>query len=278
MKRNKLHCIALSVVSIFYSFHVTASQNIIVDNSKKRDLSVEIKNEIEHINIEKADENGISHNYYKKFNVSTKGAVLENTNEVAAKIIVNEVTSEKTSLLKGKLAVNGQPAELIIANPNGIKCVGCWFSGSSTQRLLVGKIYYTDKKDITKFKKYGYKNVQAGELLLATENGNIEFKGINRVHRSGDGSLDLISRHVAIMNNSYLFAKKISTIIGDNVVRISHENQLSIIGKSIPITAMSVTGLSIGENAKIQAEYNNFILTDNNSINNKKISVEKTRF
>lgn len=53
MKRNKLHCIALSVISIFYSFHVTASQNIIVDNSKKRDLSVEIKDEIEHINIEK---------------------------------------------------------------------------------------------------------------------------------------------------------------------------------------------------------------------------------
>ncbi|WGL98241.1 filamentous hemagglutinin N-terminal domain-containing protein [Arsenophonus sp. aPb] len=268
MKRNKLHCIALSVVSIFYSFHVTASQNIIVDNNKKTDLSVEIKNEIEHINIEKADENGISHNYYKKFNVSTKGAVLENTNEVAAKIIVNEVTSEKKSLLKGELAVNGQPAELIIANPNGIKCVGCWFSGSSIQRLLIGKVFYIDKHTLPRLRDVGFDKVEAGEVLLPTENGDIIFKGINHVHGSEEGRLDLISRHITVMDNSSLSANTIYAIIGDNIVRVSHHNKLSIIGKSMPSAAMPITGLSIGKNATIQAKYTNIILTDNNSINN----------
>ncbi|HGJ5863654.1 MAG TPA: filamentous hemagglutinin N-terminal domain-containing protein [Arsenophonus nasoniae] len=267
MKRNKLHCIALSVISIFYSFHVTASQNIIVDNSKKIDLSVEIKDEIEHINIEKADENGISHNYYKKFNVSTKGAVLENTNEVAAKIIVNEVTSEKKSLLKGELAVNGQPAELIIANPNGIKCRSCWFSGSTTQRLLTRKVFYIDKSALNRFKNVGFDKVEAGELLLPTENGDIVFKGINHVHSSEEGRLDLISRHVMMMDNSSLSANTIYVVIGDNIVRVSNQNKLSIIGKSIPSTAMPITGLAIGKNAAIQAKYTNIILTDNKSIN-----------
>lgn len=270
MRKNKLSFIVLSIASIFYSFHVTASQNIIVDNSKKRDLSVEIKNEIEHINIEKADENGISHNYYKKFNVSTKGAVLENTNNVAAKIIVNEVTSGEKSLLKGELAVNGQPAQLIIANPNGIKCIGCWFSGSSVQRLLIGKVFYIDKNVLPRLKDVGLEKVEAGELLLPTESGDIVFKGINHVHGSEEGRLDLISRHVMMMDNSSLSANTIYVVIGNNVVRVSKYNRLSIIGKSKSSITMPATGLSIGKNAKIQAEYTNIILTDNDSINNKK--------
>lgn len=98
MGKNKLGFIALSIASILSSFHTNASENIIIDNSKKRDLAVEIKNGVEHINIEKANEKGISHNYYQKFNVSEKGMVIHNPNYLtnsAAKFIINEVTSNE---------------------------------------------------------------------------------------------------------------------------------------------------------------------------------------
>lgn len=135
MRKNKLSFIALSVASILSSFHINASENIIIDNNRKIDLAIKIKNGIEHINIEKADEKGVSHNYYQKFNVSNKGAVLENTGSSAAKVIINEVTSREKSLLQGNLKINGQKAGLIIANPYGIECDGCSVSGVSTLRL-----------------------------------------------------------------------------------------------------------------------------------------------
>lgn len=269
MRKNKLSFVALSIASIFYSFHINASDNIIADDSRKTDLMVEIKSNIEHIHIEKTDENGISHNYYQKFNVSKKGAIIENTNHLPAKIIVNEVTSTEKSILRGKLTVNGQAAELIIANPNGIKCNGCWFSGSSTQRLLTGKVFYIDKYVLTRFKDVGFDGVQAGELLLANDNGDIVFKGVSRVHRSGKGRLDLISRHVKLLNNSSLSANTIDATIGDNVLRISHDNQLSIMGKSMPSAEISASGLSIGAGAEINAKHINIKLTDDSSIYNK---------
>ncbi|MFV9997469.1 MAG: hypothetical protein AB8W37_07300 [Arsenophonus endosymbiont of Dermacentor nuttalli] len=53
MRPNKLSFITLSIARILYSVHINASENIIIDNNKKRDLTVEIKNDVEHINIEK---------------------------------------------------------------------------------------------------------------------------------------------------------------------------------------------------------------------------------
>ncbi|MDR5610362.1 MULTISPECIES: filamentous hemagglutinin N-terminal domain-containing protein [unclassified Arsenophonus] len=269
MRKNKLSFIALSIASIFYSFHVTANENIIVDDKLKTDLTVEMKDGIEHIHIEKTNENGISHNYYQKFNVSKKGAVLENTNDLAAKIIVNEVTSAEKSLLRGKLTVNGKAAELIIANPNGIKCNGCWFAGSPTQRLVIGKVFYIEENSLNRFRDVGFNEVESGEILLATENGDIVFKGNSRVHRSGKGRLDLISRNIKILDNSSLSASRIYATIGDNILRVSHDNQLSVIGKSMPSTKTPATGLSIGADALIQAKYINIKLTDDSSINNR---------
>lgn len=176
MRKNKLIFIALSIASIFDYFHVTANENIIVDDKLKTDLTVEIKDGTEHIHIEKANENDISHNYYQKFNISKKGAFLENTNDLAAKIIVNEVTSAEKSLLRRKLTVNDIAAELIIANPNGIKYNGCRFVGSPNQRLVIGKVFYIEENYLTGFRNRGFNDVQLGEILLAIENGVLYLK------------------------------------------------------------------------------------------------------
>ncbi|WP_218811047.1 two-partner secretion domain-containing protein, partial [Klebsiella quasipneumoniae] len=45
----------------------------------------------------------------------------------SASVILNEVTSNKMSNLQGFIEVNGQKADVVIANPNGITCSGCSF-------------------------------------------------------------------------------------------------------------------------------------------------------
>lgn len=55
MTKHRLSFIALSIAGILSSFHINASENIIIDNNKKKDITLEIKNGIEHINIEKAN-------------------------------------------------------------------------------------------------------------------------------------------------------------------------------------------------------------------------------
>ncbi|MFC0141128.1 filamentous hemagglutinin N-terminal domain-containing protein [Erwinia mallotivora] len=106
------------------------------------------------VNINKADTNGLSHNMWSDFNVSDKGMVLNNSTadlirdsgniaknnnlDAAAKVILNEVISNKASTLKGFIEVAGTAADVIIANPNGITCTGCSFVNASRATLTTG--------------------------------------------------------------------------------------------------------------------------------------------
>ena len=83
----------------------------------------------------------ISRNEYETFNVPEKGAILNNSytlskselagyvqgnNNMAerpAKIIGNEVTGTGSTSMDGFLEVAGNRADVVIANPNGIRCV-----------------------------------------------------------------------------------------------------------------------------------------------------------
>ncbi|MEZ3501083.1 filamentous hemagglutinin N-terminal domain-containing protein [Pantoea sp. KPR_PJ] len=112
------------------------------------------------VNINDANASGLSHNMWTDFNVSSKGMVLNNSlndlvresGDIAknrnlsapAKVILNEVISNKASQLKGALEVAGQSAEVIIANPNGITCSGCSFINASRATLTTGTPVFTD--------------------------------------------------------------------------------------------------------------------------------------
>ncbi|MFT7722259.1 MAG: hemagglutinin repeat-containing protein [Roseateles sp.] len=56
-----------------------------------------------------------------------------------ARLIVNEVTGAATSTLAGAIEVYGQPADVVVANPNGITCNGCGFINTSRASLVSGK-------------------------------------------------------------------------------------------------------------------------------------------
>lgn len=101
------------------------------------------------------------------------------------------MTSKKTSSLEGKISVLGQDAELIIANPNGIDCYGCQFSGSDKVMLISGKldsitgkkIYlsdgYVNLKNVNNFNEEQTINVFSNRINILGKNKIPVFNVIN---------------------------------------------------------------------------------------------------
>ncbi|WP_457810094.1 two-partner secretion domain-containing protein [Ralstonia pseudosolanacearum] len=86
---------------------------------------------------------GVSHNTYTSFNVGTAGADLNNTT-VAARTIVNQVTSTNPSQIQGNIAVLGPRANVILANPNGITVDGGSFTNTGNVALTTGQVSFND--------------------------------------------------------------------------------------------------------------------------------------
>ena len=92
--------------------------------------------------------NGLSNNTYSDFNVLAPGVDLNNdvsnpniTDGNQASIIVNQVMGSNASLLEGVLLVQGVGASIIIANPNGITCNGCYIGSNGHNVDLVTGSY-----------------------------------------------------------------------------------------------------------------------------------------
>ena len=130
------------------------TSNITPDGSTDTNIDT-AQNGITIINI--ADPNsGVSINNYDDFNISSDGAVFNNSPNAGnshlagaivgnnnlqhgfANIILNQITGSQGSNLLGYMEVYGKQAELIIANPNGIYCNGCGFINTSKVQLVTG--------------------------------------------------------------------------------------------------------------------------------------------
>lgn len=97
------------------------------------------------VNIQTPSAAGLSRNTYKQFDVPGSGVVLNNSagnpwlaNGVLAKTILNEVNSTSQSYINGAITVNGAPAQVIVANPNGITVNGGSFVNASRATLTTG--------------------------------------------------------------------------------------------------------------------------------------------
>ena len=116
------------------------------------------RNGIDILHIAGVDGNGVSHNAYTQFNVKDRGLILNNATKYTktqlagyidknmflagngAKTIINEVTSTNPSTLKGYIEVAGNPADVVIVNPNGMTVNGLGVI-NGTHMTLQGKDY-----------------------------------------------------------------------------------------------------------------------------------------
>ncbi len=147
------------------------------------------------LNIVKPSSGGVSHNKLREYNIDTRGLILNNSglggtsviggkvesnpNLVgggSAKIIVNEVTGSRRSNLNGVTEVFGSKADVIVANPNGIDCMGCGFINTGRATLTTG----------TPLIDYN-----AGTVGLETRSGDITISGAG-VSAAGGQSPDEI--------------------------------------------------------------------------------------
>ncbi|MCC5979364.1 MAG: hemagglutinin repeat-containing protein, partial [Salinarimonas sp.] len=148
---------------------------------------------------------GISHNRFESYNVDTDGLILNNSglggNSILggalpanpnlvgrqpARTILNEVTGSSGSTLAGPTEVFGRRADVIVANPNGIGCVGCSFINAGRVTLSTG---------------VPIPDYRAGTVAFDVRDGGIAISGSGVSAVPGHSTIDqidLIGRQIAI--------------------------------------------------------------------------------
>ncbi len=171
------------------------------------------------VNIATPNGSGLSHNQFQDYNVGSQGLILNNApnrtqpTELggiilgnpnlkggAASVILNEVTGNSPSQLRGYTEVAGQSAHVIVANPYGITCNGCGFINTPRVTLTTGKPVI-EKGRVERFQVDG---------------GSVNFEG-NGFRAGKVEQFDVITRSARI--NAEIHAKKLNVITGRNDVK-----------------------------------------------------------
>ena len=138
---------------------VSLADGIIPDIDRSKNLNVDKAiNGVPLVNIEAPNNNGISHNVYKEYNVDGRGAVLNNSVDIVnsqlggliygnpnfqnerreANTILNEVSGVNRSKIEGYQEIAGKKANYILANPNGIFVNSAGFINTGNVTLTTG--------------------------------------------------------------------------------------------------------------------------------------------
>lgn len=148
---------------------------------------------------------GLSHNKFERFDVDTSGVILNNSGlggesilggriganpnlvgRQPARTILNEVTGTDPSRLGGPTEVFGTRADVIVANPNGVGCVGCTFVNAGRVTLSTG----TPVPDYVR-----------GTVGFEVRRGTIEISGAGLSAPAGMqplGDVDLVGRRIGL--------------------------------------------------------------------------------
>ncbi|AOH48031.1 filamentous hemagglutinin [Selenomonas sp. oral taxon 920] len=200
---------------------LTFAADIVADASApeaQRPYVTETANGIPLVQIARPDGSDVSVNRYDAFSVPERGAILNNAflfsnTQLAgyiegnpnlsggpARIIVNEVMSDRPSELRGFLEVAGTKADVVIANPNGIYADGAGFLNTSRAILASGR---TER------------DAAGGYAGLRIEDGRAYITGKGLDARGAD-SAEIYARAVEV--NAGLWANHAKIVTGQNSI------------------------------------------------------------
>lgn len=142
------------------------------------------------VNIATPNGAGLSHNKFTDFDVGQNGLILNNATgktqstqlsgiiignpnlkNGAASTILNEVTSNNPTQLRGYTEVAGQAAHMIVAAPGGITCAGCGFINTPHATFTTGKPILNGER------LQGY-DVNGGEIAI--EGAGLNASNVDR--------------------------------------------------------------------------------------------------
>ena len=207
----KWHPVAVSVLLALPVFAQAA------DIAMKNGM-VTSANNVPVININQANDKGLSHNVYDKLNVDKNGLIFNNSSVDAntvlagkiqgnnnltagtAKVILNEVTSKNATAINGMMEIAGDKADLIIANPNGISV-----KGGGT--INAGKLTLTT----------GSPDIQNGHVAGYSVNGGTITLG----QLDSASPTEILARNVVVTNK--VTAGELNVIAGNNYVNTAGE-------------------------------------------------------
>ena len=139
------------------------------------------------------NQDGTAHIYYNRLDVGDFGLSLKNNAE--AELIINEVVSKDVSILRGELELQGKKATVVIANPNGISCRDCSFSGINDIKLIAGS-------STGKFSKT-FTIADIGSSVVFDMRNKLDKNEYSHIHRNykdiSSGIINIISNNVDLI-------------------------------------------------------------------------------
>ena len=151
------------------------------------------------VNINAANGAGLSYNQYQRYDVDSRGLVLNNSMArrqsalagqvdanaalgAEARLILNEVVAPQRSVLAGFTEVLGGRADVIVANPYGITCSGCGFINADRVTLSPGTPVFGANGSLNAL------HVRTGDVL-------VQGQGMNA---SDQQLLDIVTRSLRL--------------------------------------------------------------------------------
>ena len=185
-------------------------------------------NGVDLVQIAQVNDNGVSRNLYSDFNIKSSGLILNNATEYTktqlggyidrnmflagngARVILNEVTSSRASVLNGYLEVAGHKASVVIANANGISVNGLGFINTDNVTLASGAVtnwadgnmHFADNKNDIYIAGDGLNGQNPNKLSLVGNNitNNASEVYANELYISADGLLSNTGKIAATQN------------------------------------------------------------------------------
>ena len=192
---------------------------VVRDQNRNQQVNVEkAPNGVPIVNINAPNNNGVSHNYFKEYNVEKEGILLNNSakefnrtqiggiiqgnsnlNGREANVILTEVTGVNRSKIEGYTEIVGKSAEYILANPNGIYLNGAGFINTPRVILTTGKSITDELGDLKGF------SIDDGTVVIGSQ--GIDGKNVRMV--------DIISR-TAELNGAVYGGEEVNLVLGRN--------------------------------------------------------------